>query len=165
MQKDYLQAAERVVEDTEAREAGGKRRRDFFYVMGIEKRGASSFCGGNVCAGAGPPSLWPFMESVRGRSGACDSRPRLATNCLMGALRLGLARRRGARLGTWDLGLGDLGTLGLLVTGWLGSADGLVERRASSALALGQRGQGTERMREAKQSKLAESAGTGTCET
>lgn len=94
--------------------------------------------------------LWPFMESVRGRSGACDSR--LATNCLMGALRLalGLARRRGARLGTWDLGLGDLGTLGLLVTGWLGSADGLVERRASSALALGQRGQGTERMRKAK---------------
>lgn len=77
----------------------------------------------------------------------------------MGALRLGLARRRGAslawtceygRLGTWRLG--DLGTLGLLVTGWLGSADGLVERRASSALALAlaQRGQGTERMREAK---------------
>lgn len=91
--------------------------------------------------------LWPFMESVRGRSGACDSR--LATNCLMGALRLalGLARRRGARLG---LGTWDLGTLGLLVTGWLGSADGLVERRASSALALGQRGQGTERMRKAK---------------
>lgn len=79
MQKYYLQAAERVVEDTEAREAGGKRRRDFFYVMGIEKRGASNFCGGNVCAGAGPPSLWPFMESVRGRSGACDSRLRLAT--------------------------------------------------------------------------------------
>jgi hypothetical protein len=40
----------------------------------------------------------------------------------------------------------------MLVTGWLGSADGLVERRASSALALalGQRGQGTERMREAE---------------
>lgn len=67
-QKDNLQASERVVEDTGARKAGGKRRRDFFYVMGIEKRGASSFYGGNVCAGAGPPSLWPFMESVRGRS-------------------------------------------------------------------------------------------------
>ncbi|KAL6909026.1 hypothetical protein GGI43DRAFT_165983 [Trichoderma evansii] len=93
-QKDNLQASERVVEDTEARKSGGKRRRDFFYVMGIEKRGASSFYGGNVCAGAGPPSLWPFMERVRGRSGACDSR--LATNWLMGALRLGLAHRRGA---------------------------------------------------------------------